>query len=130
MACSRTTPVAALALGVLTMVTALALSVGRAIEQGRAFTNPNDPDGHVQVSTLAPVLACGTYVRGAQSSGQSTNPTGYDWIEPGPLSIAAVECPRFRGHLSAWSAVSDLAGRIGVHVQHPVSPSLPRAVPG
>jgi hypothetical protein len=39
-----------------------------------------------------------------------------------PLEL---EWTRFRGHLSAWSAVSDLAGRIGVHVQDPVSSPVP-----
>ena len=28
-----------------------------------------------------------------------------------------VECPRFRGHLSAGSALSDLAGRMGHHAK-------------
>ena len=31
---------------------------------------------------------------------------------PGRSGSASVECPRFRGHLSAWSALSGLAGRM------------------
>ena len=41
-----------------------------------------------------------------------------------------VECPRFRGHLSAGSALSGLAGRIGVHVSsQTITRTLPARVP-
>ena len=41
-----------------------------------------------------------------------------------------MECPRFRGHLSAWSAMSGLAGRIvrhakGIEFQEAVSAGVP-----
>jgi len=40
--------------------------------------------------------------------------------------IKTLECPRFRGHLSAWSALSDLAGRMRHHAKRI---ELPEAVP-
>jgi hypothetical protein len=46
-------------------------------------------------------------------------------IVANPAARADLECPRFRGHLSAWSALSDRAGRMRHHAK---GIELPEAV--
>ena len=91
----------------------LALLAGRTVEQGRAFTTPNDPDGHVHVSTVAQgPFSCGVYVRGGTSSGQSTNPTGYNYIEPSRLGR---DCGRLaRPLLGSQHRVGSAERRLGL----------------
>jgi hypothetical protein len=48
------------------------------------------------------------------------------WVDYEGGTVNKVECPRFRGHLSAWSALSGLAGRI---VRHAKRIELQEAVP-
>ena len=48
-----------------------------------------------------------------------------EWHQTGVFQALHVKRPRFRGHLSAWSAVSGRAGRI---VRHATGIELPEAV--
>lgn len=65
----------------------LAMLAGR-VSPALGFPTPDDPDGHEHVAgTVGDPEACGTYVRGAESTGYELGPAAYDYVVPSPLGF-------------------------------------------
>jgi hypothetical protein len=85
-------------LGLLALggVAILAFLAGR-VGQANAFPIPGDTGGHDHVAgVVSDAENCGTYVRGAESSGSQTDPATFNWVADASFDATALAAPDHR----------------------------------